>query len=62
MKNRYQPDKSLDILDEVCAYVSLMENSKLKKYNSLTISLLASNVSELFLLIYLNKAGRLVLI
>ena len=36
IKNRYQPDKSIDILDEVCAYVSLKENSKLKKYNSLT--------------------------
>ncbi|MBQ9072566.1 MAG: ATP-dependent Clp protease ATP-binding subunit [Bacilli bacterium] len=36
IKNRYQPDKAIDILDEVCAHVSLKENSKLKKYNSLT--------------------------
>lgn len=36
IKNRYEPDKSIDILDEVCAHVSLKENSKLKKYNNLT--------------------------
>lgn len=36
IKNRYEPDKSIDILDEVCAHVSLKENSKLKKYNTLT--------------------------
>jgi len=36
IKNRYEPDKSIDILDEVCAHVSLKENSKLKKYNILT--------------------------
>ena len=36
IKNRYEPDKSIDILDEVCAHVSLKENNKLKKYNSLT--------------------------
>lgn len=35
IKNRYQPDKSIDILDEVCAHVSLKENKKLKKYNML---------------------------
>lgn len=35
IKNRYQPDKAIDILDEVCAHVSLKENSKLKKYNNL---------------------------
>ena len=35
IKNRYEPDKSIDILDEVCAHVSLKENKKLKKYNSL---------------------------
>ena len=34
--NRYQPDKSIDILDEVSAHVSLKENKNLKKYNSLT--------------------------
>lgn len=36
IKNRYQPDKSIDILDEVCAYVSLKENKQIKKYNTLT--------------------------
>ena len=36
IKNRYQPDKSIDILDEVSAHVSLKENKKLKKYNNLT--------------------------
>ncbi len=36
IRNRYQPDKAIDILDEVCAHVSLKENSKLKKYNFLT--------------------------
>ncbi|MBR6690376.1 MAG: ATP-dependent Clp protease ATP-binding subunit, partial [Bacilli bacterium] len=36
IKNRYQPDKAIDILDEVCAHVSLKENKKLKKYNLLT--------------------------
>lgn len=33
--NRNQPDKAIDILDEVCAYVSLKENRSMKKYNSL---------------------------
>ena len=36
IKNRYQPDKAIDILDEVSAHVSLKENKKLKKYNNLT--------------------------
>lgn len=36
IKNRYQPDKAIDILDEVSAHVSLKENKKLKKYNELT--------------------------
>jgi len=36
IKNRYQPDKAIDILDEVSAHVSLKENKKLKKYNTLT--------------------------
>lgn len=35
IKNRYQPDKAIDILDEVCAHVSLKENKELKKYNIL---------------------------
>ena len=29
--NRYEPDKSIDILDEVCAKVSLKESKKLNK-------------------------------
>lgn len=35
IKNRYQPDISIDILDEVSAHVSLKENKKLKRYNML---------------------------
>lgn len=33
--DRNEPDKSIDILDEVCAYASLKETNELKKYNSL---------------------------
>ena len=33
--NRYEPDKSIDILDEVCASVSLKENKKTKEYYEL---------------------------
>lgn len=36
IKNRYEPDKSIDILDEVAAHVSLKENKKLKTYNTLS--------------------------
>lgn len=35
IQNRKQPDKAIDILDEVCAYVSLKENDSVKKYNKL---------------------------
>ena len=35
IKNRFEPDKSIDILDEVCAHASLKENKDLKKYNEL---------------------------
>ena len=35
IQNRKQPDKAIDILDEVCAYVSLKENKEIKKYNEL---------------------------
>ncbi len=31
--DRYEPDKSIDILDEVCARVKLKESKELKKYN-----------------------------
>jgi ATP-dependent Clp protease ATP-binding subunit ClpC len=37
--NRYEPDKSIDILDEVCAYVSLKETKELKEYNKTNIRL-----------------------
>ena len=37
--NRNQPDKAIDILDEVCAHVSLRENKKLKQYNRLNADL-----------------------
>ncbi len=33
--DRYEPDKSIDILDEVCAYVSLKETKDLKEYNKI---------------------------
>ena len=33
--DRYEPDKSIDILDEVCASVSLKEDKKQKKYYNL---------------------------
>ena len=35
IKNRQEPDKAIDILDEVSAHVSLKENKKLKRYNEL---------------------------
>ncbi len=34
--DRNQPDKAIDLLDEVCAKVSLTESKEFKKYNSLT--------------------------
>lgn len=37
--DRKQPDKAIDILDEVCAHVSLKENKNIKKYNSLNMEL-----------------------
>lgn len=33
--DRHQPDKAIDIMDEVCAKVSLKESNELKKYNQL---------------------------
>ena len=33
--DRKQPDKAIDILDEVCAHVSLKENKQIKSYNEL---------------------------
>ena len=37
--NRHEPDKSIDILDEVCAKVSLKETSDYKKYRVKTLEL-----------------------
>ena len=37
--DRNQPDKAIDILDEVCSYVSLKESKELKKYKSLSLEL-----------------------
>jgi len=34
--NRYEPDRSIDVLDEVCAKASLKENKELINYNKLT--------------------------
>ncbi len=39
--DRNQPDASIDILDEVCASVSLRENKDIKKYNALTKQVLS---------------------
>ena len=36
INNRHNPDKSIDILDEVCAYCSLKENKKINKHNELS--------------------------
>ena len=33
--DRYEPDRSIDVLDEVCAKASLKEKKELKKYNQL---------------------------
>ena len=35
--DRYEPDRSIDVLDEVCAKASLKEKKDLKKYNQLLI-------------------------
>lgn len=32
---RFEPDKSIDILDEVCSYVNLKENKELTKYKNI---------------------------
>lgn len=46
--DRNQPDKAIDILDEVCARVSLKENKYMKEYNKLMkdIELLKINKNE----------------
>ena len=36
IKNRYEPDASIDILDEVCALASLKEDSRISEYNKLS--------------------------
>ena len=36
IKNRSNPDKTIDILDEVCAHANLKENNKMTKYHELT--------------------------
>src|SRR5574344_403246 len=37
--DRNEPDKAIDILDEVCAYVSLKESKEVKEYNNLNSKL-----------------------
>ena len=39
IKNRFEPDASIDILDEVCAYSSLKEDDRVNEYNKLSIEL-----------------------
>lgn len=41
--NRYQPDKSIDILDEVCAHASLKESGFEKKYNEISKEIASLN-------------------
>jgi len=36
IRDRYEPDRSIDVLDEVCARASLKENSDMNLYNELT--------------------------
>jgi len=43
--DRFEPDKSIDVLDEVCAKVSLKETKEYKEYNNLTKKL--KNIIEL---------------
>ena len=37
--NRYQPDKAIDILDEVCASINIKDRKNLKMYNNLSKNL-----------------------
>ncbi|MDD3452771.1 MAG: ATP-dependent Clp protease ATP-binding subunit [Bacilli bacterium] len=56
--NRHEPDKSIDILDEVCASVSLKENKNLKKYNDLQkeLDIIIKNKNEYLLKNKFDKA------
>lgn len=45
IKNRMNPDKTIDILDEVCAHANLKENKKTIKYRELTKEL--NNIMEI---------------
>ena len=49
LSNRFEPDRSIDILDEVCAKTSLMEtkNEKKKKYISKKINIIQSEKVKL---------------
>lgn len=49
--DRKQPDKAIDILDEVCAHVSLKENKTIKKYNELNkkVKLIITNKKKAIL-------------
>ena len=49
LSNRFEPDRSIDILDEVCAKTSLMEtkNEKKKKYISKKIDIIQSEKVKL---------------
>ena len=49
--DRKQPDKAIDILDEVCAHVSLKENKKIKEYNELNkkVKLIITNKKKAIL-------------
>ena len=59
--DRYEPDKSIDILDEVCSLVNLKENNKIKKYNSLKKELqkIISEKKEAIINQYFDKASIL---
>lgn len=46
--DRHQPDKAIDIMDEVCSKVSLKESKELKRYNELNkeIQMIRKNKNE----------------
>ena len=52
--DRNEPDKSIDVLDEVCSKTSLKETSKMKKYNELNKELkniLKKKIMQFYLMI-----------
>ena len=52
---RFEPDKSIDILDEVCSLVSLKETKKLKKYNQLNKTEVKVNVVLILIILIVKR-------